>query len=93
MEKINYSELLQPVIEKIGKSIEADKRGCDEPSNVLLVLSAQISTEEDGDDEIHTSMIGNGTMLTFVLMEQMKRDEEIAAILQMAVDMYRKKRK
>ena len=93
MEKLNYSELLQPAIEKIQKDIEADKRGYDEPSNVLLVLSAQISTEEDGDDEIHISMIGSGTMLSSILMEQMKRYEAIAVILQVAVDSYRKNRK
>lgn len=93
MEKLNYSELLQPAIEKIAKDIEADKRGFDEASNVLFVLSAQISTEEDGDDEIKTTMMGNATMLTFILMEQMKRNRDLAAILQMAVDMYRKNRK
>ena len=42
MEKLNYSELLQPAIEKIQKDIEADKRGYDEPSNALLIIAAQV---------------------------------------------------
>ena len=93
MEKINYSELLQPVIEEIQKDIEADKRGFDEVSNVLLVLSAQTSTDEEGESELKTAMLGNGSMLALVLRRQMEQSENFAELLQIAVDSYRKNRK
>ena len=77
-------ENIAPIIEDIKSQPETEEMG-----NVILVLSQQIK----GDDEIHISMIGSGTMLSSILMEQMKRYEAIAVILQVAVDSYRKNRK
>ena len=93
MEKINYSELLQPVIEKIGKDIEADNRGFYEPSSALLIIAAQVSANEDEDDIFKYTMMGNGTMLAALIMQRMDENEEFASIIQEAVDSYRKNRK
>ena len=89
MEKLNYSELLQPAIEKIQKDIEADKRGYDEPSNALLIIAAQVSANEDEDDIFKYTMMGNGTMLAALIMQRMDENEEFASIIQEAVDVYR----
>ena len=89
MEKLNYVELLQPAIEKIQKDIEADKRGYDEPSNALLIIAAQVSANEDEDDVVKYTMMGNGTMLAALIMQRMDENEEFASIIQEAVDVYR----
>ena len=89
MEKLNYVELLQPAIEKIQKDIEADNRGFDEPSNALLILSAQVNENEDEDDIFKYTMMGNGTMLAALIMQRMDENEEFASIIQEAVDVYR----
>ena len=89
MEKLNYSELLQPAIEKIQKDIEADKRGYDEPSNALLIIAVQVSANEDEDDIFKYTMMGNGTMLAALIMQRMDENEEFASIIQEAVDVYR----
>ena len=89
MEKLNYSELLQPVIEEISRDIDADNRSFEEPANALLVLSAQISTDKDGEDEMCSTLAGNLPMIAFMIAEEMRQDEEFLSIIQMAIDIYR----
>lgn len=93
MEKLNYSDLLQPAIDEIRKDIETDNRGFDEPSNALLILASQISTEEDGEDVTKYVMMGNGLMLATLVMKQMIDNENFALIIQAAADAYRDKKK
>ena len=93
MEKLNYSELLQPAIEKIQKDIEADNRGFYEPSSALLIIAAQVSANEDEDDVVEYTMMGNGSMLSALILQRMDTDEDFASIMQVAVDAYRDKMK
>ena len=88
MEKLNYAELLQPAVDEIRKDIEADNRGFDELSNALLILSAQVSTEEDGEDVTKYVMMGNGTMLSALIANRMVENEYFAEIIQTAVETY-----
>ena len=88
MEKLNYAEILQPAVEEIRKDIEADNRGFDEPSNVLLILVAQMSVNEGEDDVIRYTMMGYGTMLSALIASRMKENEDFAEIIQAAVKAY-----